>query len=170
MVELFIAATKLAATLLFAYLAIALVITAVLWIVLRITFGKQPDGSLWAGVEFKLEDAWVGLFWKRKGRYLDAWICLAPCLPVHVVKRPGQIKAKQSAAAKIRSGKGWLVDVTIHGAHWTSGPMPSKSFPLWSAKRIAADLRKSGLEVEVLRYTFNEKDGYRFHKAKEDQE
>lgn len=55
-----------------------------------------------ARVEFKLPDMWVGLFWKR-GRdgcsrwsweenrphifsipRLDVWICLVPCLPLHV--------------------------------------------------------------------------------------
>lgn len=45
-------------------------------------------------LEFKLADMWVGAFWRR-GRYfndetgltvktLEIWICLLPCLPIHV--------------------------------------------------------------------------------------
>lgn len=37
-----------------------------------------------AAVEFKLEDAWVGAFWKEKRGIMHLWICLLPCLPLHV--------------------------------------------------------------------------------------
>lgn len=36
------------------------------------------------GIEFKLQDLWVGVYWKRVGNSVDAWICLLPCLPIHV--------------------------------------------------------------------------------------
>lgn len=44
-------------------------------------------------LEFKLEDFWVGVFWRRRrgweecmgGDRLDVWICLVPCLPIHIV-------------------------------------------------------------------------------------
>lgn len=54
-----------------------------------------------ARFEFKLADLWIGLFWKRSydermqegdgvvtfvaARRLDLWICLFPCLPLHLV-------------------------------------------------------------------------------------
>lgn len=56
-------------------------------------------------VEFKIQDCWLGVFWKqsdqtwiqdedqqdnaiwkaRKARRLDIWICILPCLPVHIL-------------------------------------------------------------------------------------
>lgn len=35
-------------------------------------------------LEFKLEDFWMGVFWKRDAHALHIWICLVPCLPFHV--------------------------------------------------------------------------------------
>jgi hypothetical protein len=53
-------------------------------------------------IEFKLEDLWVGLFWKSKWQMtplkmdgghsitgyerssFDLWICLIPCVPIHL--------------------------------------------------------------------------------------
>lgn len=35
-------------------------------------------------LEFKLADAWIGAFWARKDNVLHVWICLLPCLPIHV--------------------------------------------------------------------------------------
>jgi hypothetical protein len=49
-----------------------------------------------ARVEFKLPDFWIGVFWKHTtvpiiGRppgtvniFTDIWICLLPCLPLHL--------------------------------------------------------------------------------------
>lgn len=42
-------------------------------------------------LEWKVEDAWIGAFWKRtdvSGPVLpaigwDLWVCLLPCLPLH---------------------------------------------------------------------------------------
>jgi hypothetical protein len=40
--------------------------------------------------EFKVEDAWVGAFWKHQpwtnGGFerFDLWVCLLPCVPLHV--------------------------------------------------------------------------------------
>jgi hypothetical protein len=47
-------------------------------------------------LEFKLQDAWVGAFW-RGGRHvseetglvvrtLEIWLCLLPCMPIHVTR------------------------------------------------------------------------------------
>ena len=61
--------------------------------------GSDVGSGGGVALEFKLEDCWVGLFWKRTralrrgvassqgcvgyvGR-VDVWICLLPCLPVH---------------------------------------------------------------------------------------
>lgn len=35
-------------------------------------------------LEFKPQDLWVGLFWKASSRRVDAWLCLIPCVPIHV--------------------------------------------------------------------------------------
>lgn len=37
-----------------------------------------------AQFEWKLEDLWVGAFWKRTGGTIDLWLCLIPCVPLHV--------------------------------------------------------------------------------------
>lgn len=37
-----------------------------------------------AALEFKLEDLWIGAFWRQDGNCIDLWICLLPCLPLHV--------------------------------------------------------------------------------------
>lgn len=36
------------------------------------------------GLEFKLADLWVGSFYARKGDTLHVWICVLPCLPLHL--------------------------------------------------------------------------------------
>lgn len=33
--------------------------------------------------EFKIQDLWVGVFWKNTKERLDIWVCLIPCLPLH---------------------------------------------------------------------------------------
>lgn len=42
-------------------------------------------------VEFKKEDCWIGVFWKKDWggnggmyRYPHVWICLVPMFPIHV--------------------------------------------------------------------------------------
>jgi len=35
-------------------------------------------------LEWKPEDLWVGVFWRRSGRRTDVWVCLLPCLPIHI--------------------------------------------------------------------------------------
>lgn len=38
--------------------------------------------------EWKVQDAWVGAFWKSSESKLfhggDLWVCLLPCIPLHV--------------------------------------------------------------------------------------
>jgi len=52
-------------------------------------------------LEFKPEDCWIGVFWKRSGgvqypnhgaidgfyNQLDVWVCLLPMLPIHYSRR-----------------------------------------------------------------------------------
>lgn len=57
-----------------------------------------------AHFEFKLQDLWIGVFWKRSvekwakpaiGSFvdireadrIDVWVCLIPCVPLHIVWR-----------------------------------------------------------------------------------
>jgi len=35
-------------------------------------------------LEWKLPDLWIGCFWMRCEGMLNIWICLLPCLPVHI--------------------------------------------------------------------------------------
>lgn len=38
-----------------------------------------------ASLEFKLADMWVGCFWSQNDiGLIDIWICLLPCLPIHI--------------------------------------------------------------------------------------
>lgn len=42
--------------------------------------------------ELKWEDLWIGAFWKKSQesdsvRRFDLWICLIPCVPLHIWKR-----------------------------------------------------------------------------------
>lgn len=54
------------------------------------------SGHRWAvRLEAKKEDAWVGAFWSstigpdHRWAVLDVWVCLLPCIPIHVfVQRP----------------------------------------------------------------------------------
>lgn len=51
--------------------------------IFRLDFGQFK-----VGLEFKLPDMWVGLFWKTSpntmhGTTLDVWLCLLPTLPIH---------------------------------------------------------------------------------------
>jgi len=42
-------------------------------------------GQSGVALEYKLADCWVGWYWRVSGRTVDVWLCLVPCLPVHVV-------------------------------------------------------------------------------------
>jgi hypothetical protein len=50
------------------------------------TASGQPatEKTFYWRLEFKLQDFWVGAFWKRIGNCLDLWICLIPCFPLHL--------------------------------------------------------------------------------------
>lgn len=53
-------------------------------------------GRRWTlALEWKAADLWIGAFWDRRGPLLNLWICLLPCLPVHV-----QILRRASGSAE----------------------------------------------------------------------
>jgi hypothetical protein len=37
-------------------------------------------------LEWKPQDLWVGAYWKSGWDRFDLWICLVPCLPIHIWK------------------------------------------------------------------------------------
>ena len=50
----------------------------------------QPSQAAAAGtrrwfcrLEWKVQDLWVGVFWKRAAMSLDVWVCVVPCVPIH---------------------------------------------------------------------------------------
>lgn len=80
-----------------------------------------------ARLEFKLADMWIGLFYRksiqiaqyRARRYhLDAWICLLPCVPLHITLTyadPWKLNVTERALhlAIQRKNEGSLVDAEI---------------------------------------------------------
>lgn len=59
-------------------------------------------------IEFKLADMWIGAFWKVAGlpsgfiRRYDVWVCLLPCLPLHIWWFTGMERMR----ARMRRGVG----------------------------------------------------------------
>lgn len=45
-------------------------------------FGKRITFKI--RLEFKIQDLWIGIFWKKKIRLYNIWICVIPCFPIHV--------------------------------------------------------------------------------------
>ena len=57
---------------------------------------KRLGKRLWVGVEWKPADLWVGAYWDRRRisyvlegagtvtEEFHLWVCLLPCLPIHV--------------------------------------------------------------------------------------
>ncbi len=54
-------------------------------------------------VEWKPQDCWVGVFWKRSYPWaLDVWVCLLPMLPLHfgwTAQVPAESRRKRDACA-----------------------------------------------------------------------
>ena len=42
-------------------------------------------------IEFKIEDCWIGAFWKSNTSWIgykyDLWVCIIPCFPIHYTYR-----------------------------------------------------------------------------------
>lgn len=34
--------------------------------------------------EWSPRDLWIGAYWKRIGNAWDLWVCLVPCVPLHI--------------------------------------------------------------------------------------
>ncbi len=43
-------------------------------------------------IEFKLQDMWVGAYWRYDTAYqlTHLWICILPCLPIHITWEKGE--------------------------------------------------------------------------------
>lgn len=67
----------------------------------------------WIALEFKPEDCWIGVFWQRRPtRYVAAaiekecvedlhvWLCLLPCLPIHLI-----VGSRYADTRQVVSGK-----------------------------------------------------------------
>ena len=57
------------------------------------TSSNATPQLLFARFEWKVEDFWIGVFWRTTiGQFsdgakrvaLDVWICLLPCVPLHI--------------------------------------------------------------------------------------
>ncbi len=47
--------------------------------------GKPATAFQWRWeFEFNPRFLWVGLTWKRIGNCVDLWLCVLPCVPLHV--------------------------------------------------------------------------------------
>lgn len=35
-------------------------------------------------LEYKQEDMWIGVYWRDADTSIDIWLCMLPCLPIHI--------------------------------------------------------------------------------------
>ena len=35
-------------------------------------------------LEFKKQDCWIGLFWRKTKHINEVWICIIPMFPIHI--------------------------------------------------------------------------------------
>lgn len=35
-------------------------------------------------LEWKVQDLWLGAYWKRNRLCTEIWVCLIPCVPIHI--------------------------------------------------------------------------------------
>lgn len=50
----------------------------------KILKAELQNGKASIALEFKWQDLWIGVFWKRKDSFQHLWVCLFPCLPIHI--------------------------------------------------------------------------------------
>jgi len=36
-------------------------------------------------LERKIQDMWIGVYWKNGEYILHIWVCIIPCLPIHIM-------------------------------------------------------------------------------------
>jgi hypothetical protein len=74
-------------------------------------------------LEFKREDLWIGAYWKTRawirghdlvGNVVDLWICLIPCLPVHVSWVKGRWWLNPEPAPHGERGRGLYRKYSVH--------------------------------------------------------
>ena len=51
---------------------------------MKVLAAGQLTPTIRVGLEYKLADLWVGAFYARKGAILHVWVCVVPCLPIHI--------------------------------------------------------------------------------------
>lgn len=79
------------------------------------TLAKGHWDDKWAlALEFKLADFWIGAFWQRKERHFDLWLCLLPCLPIHLSVK---LKDKRYLTEKAINASRCMECLCYHGAH-----------------------------------------------------
>ena len=42
-------------------------------------------------LECKIQDCWIGVYWRREEEQLHIWICLLPCFPLHIQVHPKEL-------------------------------------------------------------------------------
>ena len=35
-------------------------------------------------IEWKVQDLWIGAYWENRDYIFHLWICLVPCVPIHI--------------------------------------------------------------------------------------
>lgn len=51
------------------------------------TFTTNKDRYRWfIHLEWKVQDCWIGLFWRVDKERFDLWFCLLPCIPIHITR------------------------------------------------------------------------------------
>lgn len=50
------------------------------------TASGQPatDIAFRCGIEWKVQDLWIGASWRRMGNCVDLWVCFVPCVFIHL--------------------------------------------------------------------------------------
>jgi hypothetical protein len=51
----------------------------------------QRQRQLWVEVMWEIRDCWVGVYWTWEGTALHIYVCLIPCVPVHVIWGTGNV-------------------------------------------------------------------------------
>lgn len=66
--------------------------------------------------EWKVQDAWLGVFWKRGELNSDVWICLLPCLPLHIKLRRCKCPRCDAVVKRTYTDTGGIEACCIHCA------------------------------------------------------
>jgi hypothetical protein len=61
-------------------------------------------------LELKLADCWIGAFWKRDASILHIWLCVIPCIPLHIQILSKEKRVSTQQAIKQLAEKGYHLD------------------------------------------------------------